>query len=278
MKKNVAIILSILGVTAITVVVPVFTLATALGITFSLAVASPIINKLYYKNKKSSLMGITRDNVIQQRLNMSLLKNSKINNKGKFFEVEMFNLLLDMKGNKKYETISQNIVLRNLKKIEKLGYIENLQYESDTINNDHVNKKAIKKNNKTMNKVNSFLVNLGMGNFKNMTKEQKNYEINFNRTDKEINQDTINEILSSNYVIKYTRKKKIKKIKFIDSKDVPLNDNSFIKRKNEKKSKDRTPLELEESKKKNNEFSFNDYLVNKKEVEEIKTDKVIRTK
>ena len=274
MKKVVALLIAAGGIVGLGIIAPSL-LISLIATSLIMVPVSVILDKIMYTNKNSKLLGINSDNVIQQRTNLSIFKNMKVKNKGKLFDVEMFNLLLDMKQNEKYETVSQNIVLRGLKKLEKLGYIDNLEYENDLENNSHINKRAKKNNNKIMKKVNSFLVNLGMGNFKNMTKEQKNYEINFKRTSKSITQQTVQEILSSNYEVLYNKKGGIKKIKFIDDK-TKEQDKNFKIRKNTKANEDKQSLLNNEVKKEehSNEFNFENYLATKKivvEEEHVKT-------
>lgn len=171
-------------------------------IVLTLISTSTITSKIMFRNKKSKLFGINRSNCITQKCGVAIIKGlfSNKKEKAKYFNVEMINLLLDMKLLQEYKTISQAIVFIGLKQLQKEGYIENLTHQKIEYS-------------KVENLVVHFFINLGMGNFDDLLKTNDKYAIAFKRTNKEVELDFIERQLNGGYEV-LKDKKGIKKLKF----------------------------------------------------------------
>lgn len=160
-----------------------------------------IYNKLTFKNKKSSLFGINKNNFIGQKFTNNIIKNNFIKSKSDKFNVELSNLLLDLEANNTYKTRSQSIVLKSLKKLEKEGYINNL--EATKVNMS-----------KSKSKLVHLFVNISMGNFDNLLKVTKKFDISFEKNEKEIDKFIIDEFLKDHYELIYNKDNSIKLVKY----------------------------------------------------------------
>lgn len=189
-------IISTLGI-VITQPILSILIATLSSINFS------IYNKLTYKNNKSTLFGIDKDNNITQKFTTNIFKNNFIESKTDKFSVELVNLLLDLEEDTNYKTTSQSIVLKSLKKLEKEGYIDNLEAKKVNMS-------------KNKSKLIHLFVNISMGNFDNLLKVSKKFDISFTKNDKVLTSDIINNFLNEHYEIIHNKDNSIKKVKYIN--------------------------------------------------------------
>ncbi len=166
-------------------------------------------DKLIYKNRKSELFGISKENVISQKISFNMFKVMGVKHKSEYFKTEMINLFLDMKPHENYQTYSQSLVLASLKHLERKGFITNLTYT-----------KASYKN-KLYENLSNVLINLGSGNYKKLLKGSVKYEIDFMRTDKVIDENSISNFVDNNFEV-ITKNNKISKVKYSSKKYNPV--------------------------------------------------------
>lgn len=160
-----------------------------------------MFNNFHFYNKKSKLFGISYNNFIYSKYSIAMIEGVFINDRGKYFKVEMINLLLDTKFYDYYETISQAIVARFLKNLEKLGYIQNLQVTEFYMSDEELILEHL-------------YANMSIGNYKNLLKINKKYKMRFVRTDKEISEEFIKEFLKDDFMIDYNLDSSIDKVKY----------------------------------------------------------------
>ncbi len=184
MKNKIIATLVILGIIGTGIVIPFVGVSAILS-----GILIGIYNKVGYKNKKSKLFGVTNNNKIQQKIGLNMFTSSFIKDKSKFFKTEMVDLFKDLKTGVTYNTVSQAIVLKGLRTMEKNGLITELEYEE------------IKDKNLLLNKVDHFFINLGMGNYSNPLKVSKKYNISFRRSAKEVDDDFVDTYLGNKVYI-----------------------------------------------------------------------------
>ncbi len=148
--------------------------------------ASKLMDDVRGNDAKNSIFSVTRSGHIHQNtlakpLKVVSLLSSK--NKQEKFTEEALNMFTEIKEKdkngqkKKYNTRSQILTLSLLKRLQRHGYIENLEYEKD-------------------GESSLFVEKLLMGNFKDLFKGKKYpmFQISFNLTDKPRNKDELMEL------------------------------------------------------------------------------------
>ncbi len=198
--------------TATAIINPLLAIITAIVVPTTFTVS----NKILFKNKKAELFAVNKQNYIGQKLGKNFFKIGLIKNKSEYFKTEMLNLLLDLKKENNYTTISQALVYKELQRLEKLNLIENLT------------KLERPYKNKIEQHFQNYLINFGLGNFNNLLKNNKKYNISFKRTNKKVDEEILKELLQENNVI-IKNKKGIKKIKLKNKKQ--LNNQTIIENK-----------------------------------------------
>ncbi len=179
MKKSIQIIIAMLIIAGI-----VINPALALTIAVVFPTTFYVGNKIMYKNKNSELFAIDRKNKITQKVGINVIKGLFLKDKSDYFKKELVNLLIDLESGKDYTTQSQTLVLMALRKLEKDGVIENLKYEE------------LKYKSKFSENINNFFVNIGMGNYSNLFKGSKKYNMEFSRTNNPLEFDMLQSFIT----------------------------------------------------------------------------------
>ncbi len=180
MKNKIITIVLCMGLLSVSIAIPLVGMITV----FNMGLVG-IFNKIGFKNKKSKLFGVTHENNIEQKIGLNLLYGPFIKDKSLYFRKEMINLFTDLERGTTYETVSQAIVLRSLKTMEKNGFITELEYFETE------GKKSI------LNYMNHFFINIGMGNYSKPFKLSKKYDISFRMGAKNLDDNFINSYLNN---------------------------------------------------------------------------------
>lgn len=163
-------------------------------------------NNFNIESNKSKLFGINPSKFITSKYGIAIIEGAMVKDKGKYFKVEMVNLFLETQENEIYKTVSQSIVVRTLKLLEKEGYVKNLEYKEEMMSYEEELLEHI-------------AINFGIGNFKNLCKVNKKYNIKFIRTSKVIDDEFIKNFLLNDYKILYKDDNLdvINKVKYINN-------------------------------------------------------------
>ena len=173
-------VLAVIGISVASIPLGIALFAT------SLIPASKFIDDIRGNEIKGSIFSVTRNGFIHENTFARPFKFISLitcKDKQQKFAEEALNMFVEMKAKdknnkpKKYNTYSQALTLSLLKRLERNGYIENLEYKKSGVSRLIIEK-------------------IFFGNFKDLFKNRKYpmYDITFNLTDKERKKEDLMEL------------------------------------------------------------------------------------